>query len=139
MLDRVLSALSSDNREVFGQICSNLSSQIIKGKWLKTGEHFPLIGKCLYQGIMAETVYLPQYLKAEKNIADMALKERWHAAHTPTAHRKLEILHLYFFKFVNPRWRLRLVRRTGESERIQAEKENTNILTAHTISLESST
>ena len=23
---------------------------------------------------------------------------------TPTAHRKLEILHLYFFKFVNPRW-----------------------------------
>ena len=58
-------------------------------------------------------------------------KERCHAVRTPAAHRKLEILHLYFFKFVNPRWRLRLVRRTGESERIQAEKENMNVLTAH--------
>ena len=41
---------------------------------------------------------------------------------TPAAHRKLEILHLYFFKFVNPRWRLHLARCRGESERIQAEK-----------------
>ena len=40
----------------------------------------------------------------------------------PAAHRKLGILHLYFFKFVNPRWRPHLVRRTGESEGIQAER-----------------
>ena len=74
MLDRVLSALSSDNGEVLGQIYSDLSSQIKKGKRLKIGEHFPLIGKCLYRDIMAETVYLPQHLKAERDIAHVALR-----------------------------------------------------------------
>ena len=75
MLDRVLSALSSDNREVLGQIYRDFSSQIKKEKRLKTGEHFPLIGKCLYRDIIAETVYLPQLLKAERNIAHVALRD----------------------------------------------------------------
>ena len=61
----------------------------------------------------------------------LLLKEQCHVVCIPAAHRKLEILHLYFFKLVNPRWRPHLVRRTGESEGIQAERENTNVLTAH--------
>ena len=50
---------------------------------------------------------------------------------TPAAPSKPKILHLYVFKFVNQRWRLQLLQRMVKSEKMQAERENTNVLTVH--------
>ena len=56
------------------KVYTELSLRLASTRMLKSGEHFPLIGKSLYRDNMAETTFVPEHVRRDKSTFYAALR-----------------------------------------------------------------
>ena len=74
LLGRILTVLQHSDMDVLRKVYTELSLRLASTQMLKSGEHFPLIGKLLYRDIMAETTFVPGHVRRDKSTFYAALR-----------------------------------------------------------------